>query len=242
MKCEARFLNLAVLCLALFSDRAAQCGALSVAPIRLELSASALTASLTVTNTGTESSVVQLEVTAWSQQRGQDVYTPTRELLATPPIFTLPPGGSQIVRVGLRRAPDTRSERAYRLFLQEIPPPPEIGSTELRVALRIGVPIFVPTSPAGPKLQIHARRGSHDEWLFSFDNVGNTHVRLSEMALSTVGEKNPLISQRMGAYLLPGSQRTWSIKLPIPLSLGTPLEMFIQSDRGELREKVVLEH
>ena len=33
--------------------------------------------------------------------------------------------GEQIVRVGLRRGPDPQRELAYRLYLQEVPPPPK---------------------------------------------------------------------------------------------------------------------
>lgn len=68
--------------------------------------------------------MVQLEAMAWNKAQGQDIYTPTTDLIAAPPIFTVPPGGTQIVRIGLRRAPDPQRELAYRVYFQEIPPPP----------------------------------------------------------------------------------------------------------------------
>ncbi|MDA8656068.1 fimbria/pilus periplasmic chaperone [Luminiphilus sp.] len=80
---------------------------------------------LTVRNDGTEPASLQMEMLNWSQAQGQDVLTPTRELLANPPIFTVPAGGSQLVRVGLRRAPDGQRELTYRIVLQELPPPPK---------------------------------------------------------------------------------------------------------------------
>ena len=57
-------------------------------------------------NHGQAAAVVQLEPMAWAHMAGKDTYTPTNEILATPPIFTIPAGGAQIVRVGLRRAVD----------------------------------------------------------------------------------------------------------------------------------------
>lgn len=236
-----RCLKLAVASWGALWAMAAHGGALSVAPVRLELPAPELTGALTVTNTGTESSVVQLEATDWSQRNGRDEYAPSRELLATPPIFTLAPGASQIVRVGLRRPPDPRRELAYRLFLQEIPPPPRIGSRGLRVALRIGVPVFISASKSRPELRVRARRASGDEWLLTLDNVGDGHVQIGEVAVFPSGGKDPLASQRIAAYVLPGSQRVWPMKMRTPVSLDSSLELSIQSDRGALREKIVLE-
>ncbi|WP_119628929.1 fimbrial biogenesis chaperone [Methylocaldum marinum] len=139
---------------------AAHGGALSVAPVRLELSAPELTGAITVTNTGTESSVVQLEATDWSQRNGQDEYAPSRKLSATPPIFTLGPGATQTVRVGLRHPPDPRRELAYRLFLQEVPPPaPQGCASHFASASRSSFPLRDP----GPNfVSGHAgRRGTN---------------------------------------------------------------------------------
>ncbi len=101
----------------------AQAGSYGINPVKLTLSAQNSTQIITVRNDGAQAAVMQVELAAWSQADGQDVYTPTRELLATPPIFTVPAGVSQIIRVGLRRAPDEQRELVYRLFLQEVPPP-----------------------------------------------------------------------------------------------------------------------
>ncbi len=236
-----RFLRLGLLTLGVFCSLAAEGGSLSVAPTRLELSAPVLTTSLTVTNTGMESSVLQLEAVDWSQENGEDIYIPSQELLATPPIFTLSPGASQIVRIGLRRSPDLRRELTYRLFLQEIPPPPQIGHAGLRVALRIGVPVFISAPEFKPELQIHARQESHDEWLFFLSNTGNSHLQIRELAVSAMGGKSLAASPPSAVYLLPGSERAWPMKFDTPVPVGAPLEMSIQSDQGELHVKIVVD-
>ncbi len=94
-------------------------GSFQVNPIRVEMSKGATSAAITVRNDGNEPIVVQSSVVGWSQDKGQDVYAPTNEALVTPPIMTVPPGGEQIVRVGLRRAVDPQRELTYRLYLQE---------------------------------------------------------------------------------------------------------------------------
>ena len=97
---------------------------LGVSPVRVTLSDKQKMGTLTVRNNGAEPVPMQLEVLNWSQEEGNDVFTPTRELIVNPPIFTIPAGGSQLIRVGLRRAPDAQRELTYRIFLQELPPPP----------------------------------------------------------------------------------------------------------------------
>ncbi|BBA33304.1 DNA methylation and regulatory protein ADA [Methylocaldum marinum] len=61
------------------------------------------------------------------------------------------------------------------------------------------------------------------------------------MAVFPSGGKDVLASRRIAAYVLPGSQRVWPMKMRIPVSLDSSLEPSIQSDRGALREKIVLE-
>ena len=121
----------------------ASAASLGVSPVRVTLSESQSMGALTVRNDGTEPASLQMEMLSWSQAEGQDVLTPTRELLANPPIFTVPAGGSQLVRVGLRRAPDGQRELTYRIVLQELPPPPNPDFMGTRMLMRISLPVFV---------------------------------------------------------------------------------------------------
>jgi len=68
----------------------ASAGSFAVSPVRVTLSSSDPVASLVVRNDDSAPVVVQLELAAWSQQDGKDEFSPTREILATPPIFTMP--------------------------------------------------------------------------------------------------------------------------------------------------------
>ena len=93
---------------------------LSVAPLRLVLTPERPVGSLTMGNSEDAEVAVQAEVLAWSQEDGRDVYQPTREVLVNPAIFRLPPGGRQIVRLGLQVPAEAR-ERSYRVFLRQLP-------------------------------------------------------------------------------------------------------------------------
>ena len=81
----------------------ASAGSIGVSPVRVTLSDSQRIGSFSVRNDGAEPVTMQMELLSWLQREGSDVFATTRELLANPPIFTIPAGGSQLVRVGLRR-------------------------------------------------------------------------------------------------------------------------------------------
>ena len=100
----------------------ASAGTIGVSPVRVTLSNNQKMAQSTVSNEGTEPVSMQMELMSWSQREGKDVFTATREVLANPPIFTMPAGGSQLIRVGLRRAPDAQRETDLSHLLQELPP------------------------------------------------------------------------------------------------------------------------
>ncbi|MGZ5115665.1 MAG: fimbrial biogenesis chaperone [Burkholderiales bacterium] len=219
----------------------ATAGSFAVNPVRATLSSKQPVGSLVVRNSGTESTVIQLEVVAWTQEDGKDVYTSTKELLATPPIFTVPAGGSQVVRVGLRRSVDSQRELAYRLFLQEVPPA-KTDVQGLRVVLRIGVPVFViPPVRATPVLRWQASRTSEGALRLSLRNDGNAHIQVakSKLMLPTAGQ--PLVTQEVATYVLSGQSRDWIYTLsPLPAA-GAPLRVAAQTDAGDVQAEVVVE-
>ena len=215
-------------------------GTFQVSPVRATLSASRSIAALTVKNEGSEPAVIQVELVAWSQRDGKDVYVASKEIIATPPIFTVPPGGTQIVRVGLRRPPDPRVELAYRIYLQEVPARPAAGFQGLQVALRLGVPVFVnPASAVAPALKWSARRVG-GEMKLGVANTGNAHVQVTGLALSAA--RGPaLAAPKTVAYVLPGQSREWLFKVaPMPPS-GATLQLVAQTDAGEMTADVALE-
>lgn len=217
----------------------ASAGSFQVNPVRATLSPSKPISAMTVRNTGTEPAVLQLEVMTWSQQQGKDVYTPTTEILATPPIFTVPVGGSQVIRVGLRRAPDTQREMTYRLFIQEVPPPPKAGFQGLQVALRIGVPIFItPSAVQPPALAWKIYRTRDGKLEVNLTNNGGIHVQVANFKLVKV-DGGELGKQHIAAYVLPSQSSSWQVKdISVPASVST-VHLFAQTDAGDVDAGVI---
>jgi fimbrial chaperone protein len=216
-------------------------GSIAVNPVRVSLSATQTTGALVVRNGGTEPSVVQLQIVSWSQQDGKDVHVPTKDLLGTPPIFTVPPGGSQTVRVGLRQRTATRDEGAYRLILQEVPPPPKPEFRGLQVALRLSVPIFVaPATAASPSLAWHAALTSQGDLKIAAANTGNTHVQVLRFKLAAGGAELPPTTAAEAAYVLPGQRREWILRFKSAPASGDTLRVTAQTDAGDMQADLVV--
>ena len=217
---------------------------IGVSPVRATLSANQKIETITVRNTGTEPMSVQLEVMSWSQQDGEDVFTATREVLANPPIFTVPPGGSQLIRAGLRRAPDARRELTYRIFLQELPPPPSPDFNGAKMLMRVSLPVFVlPEVATQPALRWQAARTSDGALKISLTNIGNAHVQIANFSLSLPGSAQPWITQQSSTYVLHGQSRDWILPANAenpPLPPGTILQIFAKTDAGDKESEVLI--
>ena len=86
-------------------------------PMRVDVSKQSPTAGLMVRNGADDALSLQVQVFAWIRLDGKDVYTPTRDLLVSPPIVTIAPKSEQIIRAALRRPADATQELAYRIYL-----------------------------------------------------------------------------------------------------------------------------
>jgi fimbrial chaperone protein len=234
----------ALLAIAALAASAANAGSFQVNPIRVDLSSSISSGAITVRNDGAEPVVVQASVLEWSQADGGDVYAPTGDALATPPIATIAPGAEQIVRVGLRRGADAKRELTYRLFLHEVPPPPRPGFTGLQVALRIGVPVFVaPSAPAMKPLEWSAALAADGSMRLVARNGGNLHHRIADFELRVPGDVGGAIAGvSTVSYVLAGRVREWTLPaLPERMRSAPELALKAFTDAGEIDAKIPLD-
>ena len=219
-------------------------GSFDVNPIRIELAAENRSAALTVRNTGPDPVVVQVTINAWSQDAGKDVLTATRDIITSPPVVTIPPAAEQVIRVGLRRAPDIKQELSYRIFLQEVPPPPRPGFQGLVVALKIGLPIFVQPrqGPAKAQLIWNAALSGTDSLKMKVENQGTGHIQVSTVQLFNDAQKDALAEFSGLAYILPGQKRDLDLKLRnTNVKKGDRLRMRVSTDAGSIDTAIDLD-
>jgi len=196
---------------ALLALSPAYAGTFTISPLRVDFAGDTGMAVLTVRNGDAKPVVVQTQGLAWSQEGGQDALTPSRDLLVSPAVFTLPAGGSQLVRVALRRNVDPARELTYRLLLQEVPQAASPDFNGLQIVLRLSVPVFVePLAPATPQVAWVAARGPDGKLSLSARNDGSAHARIHGFSVKTADGATTVLEQPELAYVLPGSTRHWT--------------------------------
>ena len=206
---------------------------ITIAPVTVSLASGQLTTTLSVANRGAGEVAIQVRAFEWSQGSGEDVLTPTENLLVSPPIATIRPGGSQTVRVLLRaRTRDT--ETAYRLFIDEIPS--ELPANGVRVALRLSIPVFSqPGRPTRSDLVWTAIGDVRGLSALVVANHGRRHAHLSNVRLVTATGTAIAIPNAANFYVLPGA--TLVIRPssgPISLQPGTRIRLNATSDEGDV--------
>jgi fimbrial chaperone protein len=183
--------------------------------------------------------VVQLRTLAWSQADGSDRLEATRELLATPPLFTVPAHGQQVARVALRRAADPQRELDYRLLVEEVPQAAPAGFTGLQVALRLSLPVFVPAqAPARPSLAWSASWLADGRLQLRARNEGAAHIQVLDFDVQGDGVQQPALHNSIARYLLPGSQAEWTLEAPPAAARFAALRLHGASDQGEFSADV----
>lgn len=196
---------------------------LKVAPVRVNFEPSQRSDVVTLTNGGDEEVSVQADAVSWTQdESGGDVYEDTTDLLVVPRIFTIPPGETQVVRIGRMVAADDVRQGAYRVFFTELAPPAESGeSPGLRFRLRLGIPVFTrPVTPAEPGLTLLSSARTDVGLEFVLTNPGQTHVQVLNLKSGrSIGRGAHDIEHGIGAYHLPGTTRHFVVPLPRDLRL-----------------------
>jgi fimbrial chaperone protein len=235
-RCAAAARFLAAAFVILVGGGAATAQSLTVLPVTIQMASGQMAASLTVINLGDSETAVQIRAFAWSQLDGTDQLESSDEVLASPPLGTIPPGTTQVVRLVLRKPPQGR-EATYRIVLDQIPPPAEPGT--VRIALRLSIPIFAePKTRAVSHLLFHVERDAGQAYLVAL-NDGGRHETIRDIALTT-GEGAVLkTDDKTSPYVLAGATRRWRIvaadRLPAP---GGTLRLTARADAGTVDQPV----
>jgi len=212
-------------------------------PVRIELSQEQQTAAITVKNASDQATAIQIQVVAWSQVDGKDVYGVSRELLVSPPIVTIPAKGEQVIRAALRRTADATDELSYRINLQELPPPPVAGFTGVQVALRIGLPVFVQSlkGDAAPKMVWNVVRLPDSLLKVELRNQGNAHVQVTDFALYLPGSDQAIAGESGSSYVMAGQRREWLLKTAAADGMAAGrLHLKAYTDAGDVDTELVL--
>jgi fimbrial chaperone protein len=231
-----RFAAAAILVLSVGPLARAQ--AFSVLPVNVFLAPGQRAATLSVTNQDKKQTAIQIRAYAWNQKDGEDQLTATDDVVISPPIATIAPGATQIVRLILRQAAQHR-EATYRILVDQIPPPAEPGI--VHVVLRLSIPIFVqPETPAAPHVQFHVERDAGQLVLVGV-NDGLRHETFRKIVLRTTDGLELKEQSGSSPYILAGSTRRWRMAGQGSSALpDQPLRLTAQADAGAIDQQVTV--
>src|SRR5580658_1302068 len=154
----------------LLSSGLARAATFEVSPVRVALSRSAPTATVSVHNASVESVRLQIKAFSWSESEGGAMQlSPAADIIFFPAFLSLAPGESRAVRVGGGQLGPVES--TYRLFLEELPPIKKDSRGGVHVLTRMGIPIFVQdaATKGKPRVDGLSRSGMHFEFAIHND-------------------------------------------------------------------------
>lgn len=213
---------LAILAGGALAPRGALAAGLQFSPTLIDLAPSQRTATLEVINRSAQVTAVQVRTFAWAQSGGgaggaaggqDDALAATGDLAASPPVFSLPPGETQLVRIVLRTPVAAGNERAFRLLIDEIPPPGQPGGVQL--ALRISLPVFAaaPDRTAADLRWTLQPAGSG--WEIVANNRGTRRARVGELSATGPGGRQLTAAPLdQNPWVLGGGRRRWRLADP----------------------------
>lgn len=156
---------------------------------------------------------IQSRLVKWTINSGseKDVYEESDDIIFFPKLVEINPGKESIIRLGWRKETFPEIEKAYRLFIKQLPIT-EPGKNQLPVAFEIGVPVFVLKS-FSPNTIIYDYSicGSEKSLALKFSNKSNQHFRPLQMKIFLTDVKSNIVWQgeQQGWYVFPNRELTY---------------------------------
>ncbi len=201
----------------------------------VNLSSGRTNATIEVLNRSATPVAVQARAFSWSQPSDTDVLTPTDDFIISPPIFTVPAGATQTMRLLLRRGTDA-AERSYRLLIDEVPAATD--RQQVAISLRLSLPVM--SSPATPGLPLltwtidPSAAGGHTT--LSVSNTGATHTKVNAIAVTlSDGGRRTVAPVAANPYVLAGAQRLWTVD-GAPMAHGVPFRLTVTTPQGKTEQ------
>lgn len=202
---------------------------LQISPVMIHFQAGQGASGITLQNLGQQPVYGQVRVFLWDQQNGEDVLTPTQDVVASPPIIQVGAESSQTIRL-VRRGAAQPGEQSYRVLIDEIPSAGTGGANSgVDFRLRYSVPVFMaPATPAAPQLswQFYREGGKPDgDWMLKLSNTGQLHAQLGATTVSNTAGREYALSQGLMGYALAGRVRIWRLQVAKDAQLGGELSI-----------------
>jgi fimbrial chaperone protein len=189
----------------------AWCGTVTVNPVRIQVSSARPNAVLQITNHEDQPVTFQAHVVLWRFDGQKDVYSDSNDVMLNPPIATIGPHQTQIIRLGLRHPVEGPDEESYRLIVEEVPQT-KPGFSGVQTILRLSIPIFaLPKAPTSSHVAWQVSRTGDSRLRVVATNSGSAHVQIKSLEVSAADSQDGYLKGNSLTYLLPTQKREWLI-------------------------------
>ncbi|SHK45095.1 fimbrial biogenesis chaperone [Halomonas caseinilytica] len=232
-----RFLIGAVL--ALLTTNALAAASVQIWPINPVIRSEENATGLWLENRGNKEVTLQVRTFSWEQEAG-DVYSNQKNIIASPPVFTVPAGEKQLIRLTKVGSVEPGVEDAYRVIVDEVPvnnKDPDNQGTLLKFQMRYSIPLFVYGEGAQPlKEEGEDSSGFLEDGLswrivdnmLEISNSSNHHVRLTAASIVNGSHEVSQGNELLG-YVLANSSNRW----PLPDGLNNQSSLKVQVNGGD---------
>lgn len=220
---------------------------LSVSPVSLEFDRAGAARAIEISNPGDAPTQVQLRLFAWSAEDGTDHEVTSADIGFSPPMFRLEPGAKQTVRFAAMAGAADGRERAYRLYVDQLPQAAQPG--KLQMPVRMVLPFFVEPTGAAPAGAPRAGGPKALRWDAAYDttrhrvrltatNASGRRLRLLELTARGPDGKALKIASGLAGYVLAGQIHVWEFDYS-----GPPGELQVNagSDQGDVSAQTALQ-
>ena len=192
--------------LALLASPSAHAASITITPVGVAVTVPDKAGNVSLINNSETATRVQIRIFRWKQVEGKEVLEQTRDVVASPPVASIPPGAKYTLRLARIAAAPVTGEESYRLIIDELPPPidPKAGASGVQLLLRASIPAFFSTRDAKPDVQWRAWSAG-GKLHVSATNKGSRHLKLTDFAIEGPSGATRIIATGSNAYVLPGA-------------------------------------
>jgi len=217
-----------------------------IKPIKIVLDEKVKLEKLTLKNVSDTAFPIQVTAYEWSQdEKGDDVYTETKDIILFPKILSIQPREEKLIRIGTNVKPGMR-EKTYRIYVEEMPSPErESQGATIRLFMKIGIPVFINPPRIEDRPDIRAITMKDGKVGIDVSNGGNSHFMVTGVNVQGEdGEGKGRFNRDIGGwYLLSGSSKVYETSIPQEACGAiTNLTVELKTNKTTIKRKVPVEN
>jgi fimbrial chaperone protein len=213
--------------------------ALRIEPVLLEVYAPNAAATLTLRNEGDADVSMQIRVFKWTQVNGVETLQPSTEVVASPPLTTLPSKSDYVARiVRLSRQP-LHGEESFRILVDQLPRSDGKSARQVNLVIRQSIPVFFSQKPEASAAVTWSLARDGAQLRLVAQNRGDRRMRLAGVKLRDAGGRMISLGNGLVGYVLSGATMSWTLADPSRrFGSAGPVQLDLQTDKGPVHEVV----